>query len=235
MCGRYSLVKKIIPKEHRYAAKFAGIEPEPTYNAAPSQILPVLPMSSAKAQFFNWGLLSAWAKDPKAKRPINARSESLTTNGLFRSLIVRKRCLVPADGFYEWQVLDNPTTDLFGNPTTSKGKPKKQPYRITLKNDELFSFAGLYDEWVDNSSGEILKTFTIITTDANELMRPIHDRMPVILTPETEVLWLDEHESDKNLLMDLLQPYPANQMKAYPVSPLINSPLNNTPELLNSL
>ena len=231
MCGRYSLVKKVIPKEHRYAAKFAGIEPEPTYNAAPSQLLPVMPLDSPKAEYFSWGLLPSWAKDAKMHRPINARAETLTTNGMFRNLLARKRCLVPADGFYEWQV-QAPGTDLFGNASAVKGKPKKQPYRITLKNEDLFSFAGLFDTWVDKNTGEEMKTFTIITTEANELVKPIHDRMPVILTPEAEELWLDEHEKD---VLDLLKPYDAAKMKAYPISDLINSPAHNTAEVLHSL
>lgn len=108
------------------------------------------------------------------------------------------------------------------------------PHRILLKNEELFSFAGLWDEWLDKSSGEILHTYTIITTEANELVKPIHDRMPVILSPEAEELWLDEHESQDDLLT-LLRPYDADKMKQYPVSTLVNSPLNNTPEVLNSL
>ena len=235
MCGRYSNFKKTIPKDHRYAARFTGIKPEPTFNAAPSQLLPVMPTQSNKVEFYSWGLLPAWAKDVKAAKLINARAESLATNPMFRNLISSKRCLVPADGFYEWQVQAAAQTDLFGNPISSKGKVKKQPYRITLKNEEIFSFAGLWDEWVDKNTGEILKTFTIITTEANELMRPIHDRMPVILTPETEVLWLDEHEKDKKMLMEVLKPYDAQEMQAYPITDLINSPANNSAELLNSL
>ena len=101
-----------------------------------------------------------------------------------------------------------------------------------MKNDELFSFAGLYDTWVDKSSGEEIKTFTIITTEANELVKPIHDRMPVILTAEAEELWLNEQEKD---VIDLLKPYDADKMKAFPISNLINSPTNNSPEVLNSL
>ena len=235
MCGRYSNVKKAIPNEHRYAVRYAGISPEPTYNAAPSQLLPVMPTFSNTVEYFSWGLVPAWANDLKTNKPINARAESLATSAMFRSLLSSKRCLVPADGFYEWQVQTITQTDLFGNPTTNKRKEKKQPYRIALKNDELFSFAGLWDEWVDKNTGEVLKTFTIITTAANELMRPIHDRMPVILTPEAEELWLDEHETNKSLLLDLLKPYDAQAMKAYPISELVNSPANNSAELLNSL
>lgn len=128
------------------------------------------------------------------------------------------RHLVPADGFYEWQV-------------TGQGKV---PHRIQLQSEELFSFAGLWDEWTDRDTGEVLHTFAIITTEANELVKPIHDRMPVILTPEAEELWLNENESQLDLLT-MLAPYEAGEMKAYPVSPLVNSPLNNLPDVLNSL
>jgi putative SOS response-associated peptidase YedK len=137
---------------------------------------------------------------------------------MFRSLLGSKRCLVPADGFFEWQVTEH----------------GKVPFRIMLKSEVLFTFAGLWDEWADKSTGEVLHTFTIITTEANELVKPIHDRMPVILSPETEELWLDEHETQEDLLA-LLQPYAASKMKAYAVSPLVNSPVNNVPEVLNSL
>lgn len=234
MCGRYSNVKKSISKEHRYAARYAGITPEPNYNAAPSQSLPVMPTGSNKVEFFQWGLIPAWAKELKMAHPINARAETLTSSPMFRSLVSRKRCLVPADGFYEWQVKPQENTDPESSKSKLKSKPKKQPYRIMLKSEELFSFAGLWDEWVDKSSGEVLKTFTIITTQANELVKSIHERMPVILTPEAEELWLDENESKESLL-DLLRPYDPDAMKAYPVSELVNSPSNNSPELLNSL
>lgn len=216
MCGRYSYVKKELPKEHRFAAKFAGLHFEPHYNAAPSQSLPVIYDKDQPVALFSWGLLSHWAKDPKVVRPINARAETLTEKPTFRSLICQKRCLVPADGFYEWMI-------------TESGKV---PFRILLKNEEVFTFAGLWDEWLDKSTGELLKSFTIITTDANELVRPIHDRMPVILSPEAEELWLNKNEKH---VLDLLKPFPAKEMKAYPISNLVNSPRNNSPEILNSL
>jgi putative SOS response-associated peptidase YedK len=110
----------------------------------------------------------------------------------------------------------------------------KVPFRIMLKSEELFTFAGLWDEWADKCTGEVLHTFTIITTEANDVVKPIHDPMPVILSPEAEELWLDENEP-QNKLLTLLQPYKAEDMKAYPVSPLVNSPVNNVPEVLNSL
>ncbi|GGG18291.1 hypothetical protein GCM10011323_23090 [Pontibacter amylolyticus] len=152
------------------------------------------------------------------KRSINARAETLTEKPSFRNLLISKRCLVPADGFYEWQV-------------TPQGKV---PYRILLKNEELFSFAGLWDEWLDKSTDEVLHTYTIITTNANDIVKPIHGRMPVILSPEAEELWLGEHETQEALLA-LLNPYNSEELKAYPVSPLVNSLMNNTPAVINSL
>ena len=236
MCGRYSVVTKKISKEHHQAARYAGIINDPNYNAAPSQALPVVPNTSPdKGALFLWGLLPAWAPSAKTTRPINARSETLTKNPMFRTLIGRKRCLVLADGFYEWKKIAPSQNTLFDLPA-SPGKVKiiRQPYRFTLQDEDLFSFAGLWDEWVDKSTGEVLKTFTIITTQANELVKEVHDRMPVILTPEAEELWLN-NEEPVDALLDLLKPYEATGMKAYPVSPLINSPFNNTPEVLNSL
>ena len=193
---------------------------EARYNAAPSQALPVVTNQQPNSlQFFYWGLQPFWAKDAKAiKRSINARSETLTEKPMFRSLLKRKRCLVPADGFFEWQKTDE----------------GKVPHRIMLKNEELFTFAGLWDEWTDKETGEVLHTYCIITTDANELVRPIHDRMPVILSPEAEELWLDENEPEEGLI-SLLVPYKADEMKSFAVSPLVNSPENNVPEVINSL
>lgn len=235
MCGRYSVVTKKISKEHRQANRYADIINDPNYNAAPSQELPVVTnVNPDKGSLFYWGLLPAWAPTAKTNRPINARSETLSQNPMFRSLVSRKRCLVLADGFYEWKRIPQTQPTLFDLPATpGKGKIIRQPYRFTLQNEDLFSFAGLWDEWVDKSTGEVLKTFTIITTQANELVREVHDRMPVILTPEAEELWL--YGEEVNDLLDLLKPYDAADMKAYPVSPLINSPVNNTPEVLNSL
>ncbi|WP_162054744.1 SOS response-associated peptidase [Pontibacter pamirensis] len=219
MCGRYSVIPKA-KGESKAAKLLAKALKEAHFNAAPSQQLPVVTNTQPHTiQFFSWGLQPFWARDAKAvKRSINARAETLTEKPSFRNLLKSKRCLVPADGFFEWQV-------------TPQGKV---PHRILLQDENTFSFAGLWDEWLDKSSGEILHTYTIITTEANELVKPIHDRMPVILSPEAEELWLDAHESQDDLL-SLLKPYAANKMKAYPVSPLVNSPLNNVPEVINSL
>jgi putative SOS response-associated peptidase YedK len=232
MCGRYSVVKRQVPKGHRYADKFGSLDPEPNYNAAPSQSLPVIPNTSQQIELFNWGLVPAWAKDVKGNKPINARAETITTSPMFNRLIRSKRCLVPADSFYEWQVQPLVENTLFGPAPAAKGQSIKQPFRIMMKDEDLFSFAGLYDEWVDKSTGEMLHTFAIITTQANELVRPIHERMPVILTPAAEELWLDLNEKE---VLDLLRPYDAGKMKAYPISKLVDSPLNRRAEIINSL
>jgi len=220
MCGRYTVIPKSTKGNSKAAKLIEKHLKEAHYNAAPSQALPVLTEQQPdKLQFFSWGLQPFLAKDAKAvKRSINARAETLTEKPSFRKLLQSKRCLVPADGFFEWQV-------------TGHGKV---PYRIMLKNEELFTFAGLWDEWADKSTGEVLHTFTIITTEANDVVKPIHERKPVILSPEAEELWLDVNEPQEELL-SLLVPYKAEEMKAYPVSPLVNSPVNNVPEVLNSL
>lgn len=220
MCGRYSIFPKSTKGNSRAARLVEKYLKEDHYNAAPSQSLPVVTSQLPdELQFFSWGLQPFWAKDAKAvKRSINARAETLLEKPSFRNLLKSKRCLVPADGFFEWQVTEH----------------GKVPYRIMLKKEELFTFAGLYDEWTDKSTGEVLHTFTIITTEANDIVRPIHDRMPVLLTPEAEELWLDEQETQEDLLA-LLHPYVAAEMKAFPVSLLVNSPINNVPEVLNSL
>ena len=220
MCGRYTVLP-VVKTGRSKAGKIVeeGLQ-DSHYNAAPSQNLPVITNKQPNVlQFFSWGLQPFWAKDAKAvKRSINARAETITEKPMFRNLLKSKRCLVPTNGFFEWK----------------KTEQGKAPYRIMLKSEEFFFFAGLWDEWTDKQTGEVLHTFSIITTDANELVRPIHDRMPVILSPEAEELWLDENEPQKELL-SLLVPYPSNEMKLYPISPLVNSPMNNVPEVLNSL
>lgn len=220
MCGRYSVAITAKDKNNK-ASKIARLlekyKLEAHYNAAPAQLLPVVTSDKPdQVQLFSWGLLPHWSKDKSHKsKPINARAETLLDKPSFRELISSKRCLVPADGFYEWR-------------TSTAGKA---PYRFLLKNEELFSFAGLWDKWADTETGEVLNTFTIITTQANELVKPTHDRMPVILAPEKEEYWLDKNCSHK-LLLDLLQPFPATEMKSYAVSGLVNSVANNSPAIL---
>ncbi|MFD2514189.1 SOS response-associated peptidase [Pontibacter locisalis] len=218
MCGRYTIIPKKGAKGGSKAVKLLEkYHANTRYNAAPSQLLPVMTNEEPdKLQFFSWGLLPHWSKEKSYKHKfVNARTETLTEKPMFRELINSKRCLVPADSFYEWR-------------TSSAGK---QPYRFLLKNEELFSFAGLWDEWADKETGEVVGSFTIITTEANELVRPTHDRMPVMLHPKEEEAWLDVTKGNK-VLLDLLKPYPAEEMKEYAVSPLVNSPVNDSPAVV---
>ena len=212
MCGRYTFVSPAPAVEDHFEAAFR--EPlAPSYNAAPSQRLPVITDAAPDViQAFRWGLIPAWSRDPKAgPKPINARAETLAEKPSFRALLHRRRCLVPADSFYEWQV----------TPTG------KVPHRILRPDEAPFAFAGLWDEWVDRASGEVLPTFTIITTRANRLMAPLHERMPVILpTRAAERAWLAAADPA------LLCPLPDDWLRAYPVSTLVNSPANNEPAVL---
>jgi putative SOS response-associated peptidase YedK len=188
------------------------------YNAAPGQDLWVIPEETPnQAQLFHWGLVPFWAKDPKiGNRLINARAETVAEKPAFRTPFKKHRCLVLADGFYEWD----------------KKGPRKVPYRITLKDEKPFAFAGICDYWKDEK-GKELKSFAIITTDANELISKIHDRMPVILSPEDEKVWLDPG-LDIAEAMKMLHPYPSEEVKMYPVSTLVNKPENDLPEVIKS-
>lgn len=169
-------------------------------------------------RLMRWGLVPAWAKEASiGHRMINARAETVAEKPSFRRAFESRRCLAPADGFYEWRKLE--------------GSRAKIPMRFVLKSREPFAFAGLWDIWRKPDSGE-LRSFTIITTAANELLRPIHDRMPVILRPEDEEKWLDPGLSDPNRLSSFLKTYPAEEMEAYEVSTRVNSPKNDDPACL---
>ncbi len=202
MCGRYTIVAKAEEIEKRFQVEV----PEfyvPRYNAAPTQILPVITNQSPDGlSFFRWGLIPSWASDPSiGNRMINARAETIHEKPSFKQALKKRRCLVPADGFYEWK------------KTTAKSKI---PHRITLLGDDLFSFAGLWEQYIDQDENQIY-TFTIITTNANETVAPLHDRMPVILDQKTEQMWLDDRlEIHKHL--DLLKPYAPEAIRTYPVS-----------------
>jgi putative SOS response-associated peptidase YedK len=216
MCGRFSIVKDADDIEARFGVKIDRKVYNPVYNAAPSQRLPVVTNTdTAQISFFRWGLIPYWAKDASiGYKMINAKAETIAEKPAYRASFRRKRCLVPADGFYEWQKLPS----------------GKQPFRISMSDNSLFAFAGLWDEW-KTPEGQSLCSFTIITTEPNELMLPIHNRMPVILSQAGEKIWMDDR-SGVNELLSLLAPYPAELMKAWKVSQAVNYPANNYPDLL---
>jgi len=190
---------------------------QPSFNVAPTDNVAVVLNNGVKQLVvMRWGLVPFWATDPKiASKHINARAETLTVKPAFKDAFKRRRCLVVADGFFEWQ----------------KQGATKIPLFIHLEPERPFGFAGLYEIWTP-PLGEKLVTCTIITTEPNELVRPIHDRMPVILPKDAEDFWLDSSVEDHTRLLDLLQPYQASDMSAFTVSKLVNSVKNNSPECI---
>jgi putative SOS response-associated peptidase YedK len=223
MCGRFTLT--IDPGELQdafpgYTIPQQGISPR--YNIAPSQpIAAILNQASPKLDFLVWGLIPSWVKDPQmGNRMINARSETLAEKPSFRNAYRRRRCLIPADGFYEWQVIP--------------GRKSKQPVYIHLQEHKPFAFAGLWEIWRAPDGSEVYSA-AIITTQANDFIKPIHDRMPVILKPSNYEEWLDAGERHPETLAHLLVPYPNNEMAAYPVSQAVNSPQNDQPECIKPM
>lgn len=216
MCGRYSLSKSKIELEERFQAEMLP-DFKPRYNIAPTQLVPVITSQSPKGfSFFYWGITPDFGKNkPVAQKLINARAESVNDKVSFKSSFEKRRCLIPADGFYEWKKL---------------GKKTKIPYRFSLREDELFAFAGIWEEY-ETVSGEIQHTFLILTTSPNEIVSEIHDRMPVILNRQMEKKWLDNYTPESELL-SMLQPYPSDQMLSYTVSPLVNSVENDVPSII---
>lgn len=219
MCGRYSLVFEFDVLEGRFRL-VGGIQLPllPRYNIAPTQKVLVITNDGTAnhPETMRWGLIPSWAKDPSiGSRLINARAETVAEKPSFRTALRRRRCLIPADGFYEWR----------------KEGSRRIPMRITLKSGEPFAFAGLWESW-KNPEGQWVKSCTIITTEPNEVMAPIHNRMPVILLPDVESLWVDPKAEDLTTLVGLLAPYPAEDMEAYQVSTAVNSSKSNVPECI---
>jgi len=219
MCGRYSLICTD-DLGNRFRVYEPTIGCRSRFNVAPSQTMPVVVQrEQTELVPMEWGLLLHWAKDPaKARRPINARAETLVERPMFRGLIKHNRCLVPASGFYEWK----------------KDGGHKVPYYLRLKDEEIFAFAGLYDVWHD-LDGAALATYTLITTAANEVVAPIHDRMPVILNREDEDRWIGGGTLAPGDLSRLLAPYPDRDIEAYPVSTRVNTPTADDPSLIAPL
>lgn len=222
MCGRFTLT--VDPAELQAAFPSFGFPDQITrrFNIAPTQPVLVLPNDGkSAADYFTWGLIPMWAKDPSiGSRLINARAETLAEKSAFRGAYKYKRCLILADGFYEWKV--------------QVGSKAKIPYHIRLKSGQPFAFAGLWDEWHSPDGSEV-KSCTIITTEPNALMASLHNRMPVILPASAYAAWLDPAPQKPESLHPLLAPYPAEDMTAHPVSTLVNSPGNDRPELIAAL
>jgi len=224
MCGRYGrrADKQRIAEwmQAHNTSVFDETYLAPSYNVAPTDFQPIVRLDrdgQRELTVMRWGLVPYWAKDSKIGfSTINAKSETVSTSPTFREAMKRRRCLVPAEWFYEWQETD---------------AKAKQPYAIAMRDDSLFAFAGLWEMWKDRAKDQVLETYTILTTDPNELLEPIHNRMPVILAPRDYQRWLEPGEPT-HLPTDLLRPYPAEEMKAWKVGGAVGNVRNNAPELI---
>jgi len=222
MCGRFTL---IAPGEA--IADLFGLpetpELAPRYNIAPTQPVAAVRMNRDSGRreltYFYWGLIPRWAKDPSiGARMINARSETAAEKPSFRSAMKYRRCLVPADGFYEWQKMNG----------------RKQPLRIHMTDNRPFAIAGLWELWQSPDGSEI-ESCTLLTTEPNDLLRPIHNRMPVILAPQAFDLWLDPAVQTPDEIHSLLRPYPAGDLAYYPVSAHVNNARNEDPRCIEPI
>jgi len=218
MCGRYRLSRRKQIIEEHFDSVSGDEDWSPRYNVAPTQSVLVIRQNPKEAvrelSLFRWGLIPSWAKDPAgAAQMINARSETAATKPAFRDALKSRRCVIPADGFYEWM-------------RTAKAK---QPYCFEVNGGELFAFAGIWDRWKD-PSGNWVKTCSILTTTPNAVTSPIHDRMPVILDPDDYDQWLDPGMTSVGAASELLKPYDARQMRCYPITTRINSAANDDAE-----
>jgi putative SOS response-associated peptidase YedK len=220
MCGRFRLArsKELLDEAFGAVEGPVPVEWEPRYNVAPGQSIVAVRQDAARPVRelvkLRWGLIPAWAKEASiGYKMINARAETAAEKPAFRQAMRKRRCLIPADGFYEWK----------------KAGGIKFPYCFTLVDDSIFAFAGLWERW-RNPAGEPIESCTILTTEPNELAREIHDRMPVILSPEDYELWLDPGFARVDELKAMLQPYPAPEMRRYRVSERVNQVKNDDPE-----
>lgn len=225
MCGRYTLIRLADFTDMFPWIRGLHNQPPPRYNIAPTQPVPAVlnewHQGQAPVELVHWGLIPSWAKDTSiGARMINARAESLAQKPAFRAAFRRRRCLIPASGFYEWKKDPDAKT--------------KTPMYICMKDGRPFAFAGLWEIW-HGDDGSQIRSCTIITGEPNELIRPIHDRMPVILSPQQYRDWLDPNEPPAEELMAMLKPYPAEQMQAYPVSRIVNNPRNDSPRCIQPL
>jgi putative SOS response-associated peptidase YedK len=217
MCGRFVRHSDIDELTQLFEATWSGAALRPRYNITPSQqILAVREGSTGRELIqLRWGLIPSWSKEPKTPySTINARAETVASKPTYRQAFKQRRCLIPADGFYEWHTLE----------------VGKQPYYIRLQNDTPMAFAGLWEHW--EKDDQVIESCSIIVTTANTLMQNIHDRMPVIVAPADFAGWLDPQQHDLDVLQTFLKPYPAEAMTAFAISTEVNSPRNDRPELV---
>ena len=220
MCGRYSLVADLGELARRFEFDGDWLAFESAYNIAPTQdVLTVVGGETRRGGFMRWGLVPWWAKDLSiGNRMINARAETVAERPAFRDALRRRRCLVLADGFYEWQ----------------RTGSARRPMRVVMRSGEPFAFAGIWAVWKD-PDGNRIPSCAIITTAANDLLRPVHDRMPVVLPRQMEELWLDATVDDPDILASVLTPHHDDAMKVYEVSDLVNSAANDGPGVIEPL
>ena len=219
MCGRFTLTTDPTQAEDVFNGFTFPSQFSPRFNIAPTQPVLAIPNDGKNtADFFLWGLIPSWSKDPAiASKLINARGETIAEKPSFRGGFKYKRCLILTDGFYEWK--------------SSPGVKTKTPYFIHMKDRKPFAFAGLWDEW-HSPDGGTLRTCTIITTEPNELMSTLHNRMPVILNQRDYAEWLDSAPRTPDSLLHLIKSFPADKMSAHPVSTMVNTPNNDRAELI---
>ena len=228
MCGRFVTASSPQLLVERFGVTDVQVaDGEPDYNVAPTEPVMVVRQRDDRRVLsrVRWGLVPTWAKDPATgNKMINARAEGIEEKPAYRRAFVKRRCIIPADGFYEWQVV--------GEPRTPKGRPPKQPYFIHRRDGEPMAFAGLWEVWkVPEGFGDVagaddgwLRSCAIVTTKANELLTPVHDRMPVLLPESAWSTWLDPGNDDVGTLTDLLVPAPDDELELWPVGPLVNKP-----------
>lgn len=219
MCGRFTLTDEIIQLQEQFQFEFDG-EYAPRYNIAPGQMILAVGSNGhrRKGNMLKWGLIPYWAKDEKiGYKMSNARGESIDEKPSFKHAFRKRRCLILADGFYEWK----------------KTEHRKQPYRFIMKDKKPFAFAGIWETW--KKGDKPVHSCTIITTTPNGVTKDVHDRMPVILPAETHNLWLDPTYEDTQHLKSLLVPFPAEDMEKYPVSTLVNSAKNESAQCMAPL
>jgi putative SOS response-associated peptidase YedK len=226
MCGRYTLHTKTDEIAKRFDLKTVPKDIPENFNVAPGQIMPVITEDEGgrKLELMKWGLVPFWAKDPRiGYKLINARDDTIFVRPMWRTAVLKRRALIPADGFYEWKKFED-----------EDSKERKQPFYIRPKHEDLFAFAGVWETWQD-AEGQKLKTYSIITTDPNKEMSSVHNRMPVILHQDDEASWLEPSKATREEVEPFLHPYEDNGLEMYEVSSDVNVTRNNDRKLIYPL